>query len=205
VIAVSGGTTPWLMLREFARARLYWSSVYVVQVDERRAPRGDPQRNLTLLEEILVAQGPLPATNLLAMQVDDDDPDHATNAYAATLQRYAGGVLDLVQLGLGADGHTASLVPGDAVLAVHDRPVAWSGPYQGTPRMTLTYAALSKARERLWLVTGAAKAAALAQLVQGSGRSPAAAVSRENALVIADAAAAAQVQREDRAGSLKSS
>ena len=190
VIAVSGGQTPWAMLQQFAQAALPWASLYVAQVDERRAPRGDRERNLTRLEQLLVTQGPLPADHLLAMPVEGEDLEAATHEYAARLDALAPSGLDLVQLGLGGDGHTASLVPDDPVLGVADRSVAWSGVYQGTRRMTLTYAALAAARARLWLVTGESKAAVLQQLLDGRGDIPAVRVSRDHTHVVADIAAA---------------
>jgi 6-phosphogluconolactonase len=194
VIAVSGGQTPWLMLEHFARAALRWDRVFVAQVDERRAPRGDEQRNLTRLEQILVGQGPLPADHLIEMPVEGGDLEVAAGEYAARLDALAPAGLDLVQLGLGGDGHTASLVPGDPVLGVVDRAVAWSGVYQGTRRMTLTYPALATARARLWLVTGEAKAAVLQQLLDGRGDIPAVRVSRDHAEVVADTAAARRIK-----------
>jgi 6-phosphogluconolactonase len=198
VIAVSGGETPWAALREFAKAPLPWSRVFVSQVDERCVPRADAQRNLTRLEQELVSDGPLPSANLLAMPVDAPDLETATSAYALDLARRAEGTLDLVQLGLGSDGHTASLVPGDPVLEVDDRDVALAGPYQGTRRMTLTFRALSAAQERLWLVTGEAKAAALEDLLSGRGNAPAVRVARERSLIVADKAAARLVDKADR-------
>jgi 6-phosphogluconolactonase len=189
VIAVSGGETPWPMLRAFAHAALPWSRVFVGQVDERCVPRGDERRNLTRIEQALVAAGPLPPSNLLAMPVDASDLEAAAHAYAVELERHADGVLDLVQLGLGADGHTASLVPRDPALDVDDRDVALAGPYQDTRRMTLTFRTLSAARERLWLVTGSEEAAALAQLWSGQGSAPATRVARERAWIVCDAAA----------------
>jgi 6-phosphogluconolactonase len=189
VIALSGGETPWKMIRALCSISLPWERIHVAQVDERLVPRGDPRRNLARLEEILVQQGPLPPANLLAMPVESEDPEHAARAYQQTLERRAGtpACLDLVQLGLGTDGHTASLVPGDPVLAVRDRDVAVTAPYLGTPRMTLTCPALSRARQRLWLVTGAGKADRLRQLLDGSGDAPATSVAREDSVVVADA------------------
>jgi 6-phosphogluconolactonase len=192
-IAVSGGRTPGQMLREFVRAPLPWASIIVAQVDERCVPAGDPRRNLGELQRVLVAEGPLPPTNLLAMPVDRADLEIAAEEYADTVLERVGPALafDLVQLGLGEDGHTASLVPGDPVLGVTDRDVAVTQPYDGTRRMTLTYRVLQAARERLWLVTGAPKTKALAELLDGSGTTPAVRITRADSVVVADQAAAA--------------
>jgi 6-phosphogluconolactonase len=192
VIAVSGGTTPWRMLEQLRALDLPWPETFVAQVDERVAPRGDPGRNLTRLEQLLVAEGPLPGEHLLAMPVESRDLGRAADDYQRRLEALAGIPLelDLVQLGLGADGHTASLVPGDPVLAVADRNVALSREYQGHVRMTLTLPALARARARLWLVTGPGKAARLRELLDGVGDAPAGRVPREGSVVVADAAAA---------------
>jgi 6-phosphogluconolactonase len=188
VIALSGGETPWQMLRELREYDLPWNRIHVGQVDERIAPAGDARRNRGKLEAILVRGGPLPAARLLAMPVEAKDLAAAAGAYQHLLEHYAGvpARLDLVQLGLGADGHTASLVPGDPVLAVRDRDVALTGEYQGLRRMTLTYPVLSRARVRLWLVTGAGKLDALRDLLAATGDAPAIAVAREDTIVIAD-------------------
>jgi 6-phosphogluconolactonase len=195
VIAVSGGETPWRMLQRLRVLDLPWGKIHVAQVDERVAPHGDRRRNLTRLEQVLVDDGPLPRRQLLAMPVDAADLAAAAAEYQQRLEALAGRpmALDLVQLGLGADGHTASLVPGDAVLDVADRDVALSGEYQGLPRMTLTVPALDRARQRLWLVTGAAKAARVAELLGGDAASgaPALRISRDAAVVVADEAALA--------------
>lgn len=193
LIAVSGGATPWRMLERLRDHALPWEHIRVAQVDERVAPRGDPRRNLTRLEQILAGDGPLPGENLLAMPVEADDLLRAAAQYQQQLEQVAGHpvTFDVVQLGLGADGHTASLVPGDAALDVADRDVAVSGEYQGLRRMTLTFPALNRARRRLWLVTGAAKAARLAELLRGDavGDAPALRVNRDASLLVADAAA----------------
>jgi 6-phosphogluconolactonase len=188
VVAFSGGTTPWPMFEELCHARLPWRQVHVAQVDERVAPPDDARRNVKRLHEILVAQGPLPAQNLLPMPVCEPDLDAAAAQYQATLEALCGAPmrLDIMQLGLGSDGHTASLVPGDQVLEVHDRDVAMSGVYQGTRRMTLTYPALNRARARLWLVTGADKRDALQELLSGSGNSPAVKVATGSTAVFTD-------------------
>jgi 6-phosphogluconolactonase len=141
IMAVSGGRTPWLMLRALADEQLPWENVHVVQVDERAAPAGDPDRNLAHLRESLLAHAPLLPDHIHAMPVEAPDLNRAAQQYAATLQDVAGSppVLDLIHLGLGADGHTASLVPGDPVLDVTDADVAVTRPYQGRRRMTLTF------------------------------------------------------------------
>jgi 6-phosphogluconolactonase len=191
VIALSGGETPWLMLRELRTLDVPWSWLYVAQVDERVAPRGDVRRNRTRIEEILVDGGPLPARQFLPMPVEENDLAGAAAGYQRLLELHAGTPvqLDLVQLGLGTDGHTASLVSGDPVLRVRDRDVAPTGEYQGQRRMTLTYPALARARRRLWLVTGAAKAAPLADLLADRGHAPSIAVARGDTLVVTDATA----------------
>lgn len=193
LLAFSGGETPWLMLGQLRAQRLDWSLVHVVQVDERIAPAGDARRNATRLEALLVADGPLPAANLHTMPVGSDSPEASAAEFQRSLEASFGRPLrfDLVQLGLGTDGHTASLVPGDAVLGVRDRDVAVTGTaYQGLRRMTFTYPALNRARHRLWLVTGQAKAARLRELVLRSGDGPAVRVSHDDSTVVADAAAA---------------
>jgi 6-phosphogluconolactonase len=190
LIAFSGGETPWLMLRALRDLEVPWQAVHVAQVDERVAPAGDPLRNLTRLAEILVRSGPLPGSQLWPMPVNDENLSSAAARYQAAMEAEFGAPLrfDLVQLGLGTDGHTASLVPGDPVLKVTDRAVALSAPYQGTTRMTLTLPVLSRARERLWLVTGASKAARLQELLAGSGATPAVRVTQDHTTVVADEA-----------------
>jgi 6-phosphogluconolactonase len=192
VLAVSGGRTPWAMLRALGSQDVPWEGVHVLQVDERVAPAGDPDRNLTHLRESLLAHAPLGPGRIHAMPVEWRDLEAAAAAYAATLRDLAGTppVLDLVHLGLGADGHTASLVPADPVLAVTDVDVALTGSYQGRRRMTLTYRSINAARRILWLVTGAEKAAALARLREGDPAIPAGRIRQDNALVLADRAAA---------------
>ena len=191
-LALSGGRSPRRMLEHLATEPLAWTSVVVAQVDERCVPGGDPRRNLAMLHAVLVESGPLPQSNLLAMPVEHDDLEAAAAGYGTLLAGHLGaaGRFDVVQLGLGEDGHTASLVPDDPVLAVTDRDVAITRAYQGTRRMTLTYRVLQRARERLWLVTGPGKRTALAELLDGTGNSPAVRVTREDSVVVADGAAA---------------
>jgi 6-phosphogluconolactonase len=190
--AVSGGHTPWQMLRVLAAESVPWPSVHLFQVDERVAPAGDPERNLTHIRDSLLAHIALPEGNLHAMRVEATDLDAAAASYAQELATFAGTppVLDLVHLGLGSDGHTASLVPGDPVLAEADRDVALTRPYQGHRRMTLTYPVLNRSRCILFVVTGAEKVAALAKLRAGDPTIPAGRVTGERMLIIADAAAA---------------
>jgi len=191
-LAVSGGQTPWQMLRALAGEAVPWRAVHLFQVDERVAPAGDPDRNLTHLSESLLAHVELPPAQMHAMPVEKPDLAAAAARYARTLEAVCGAppVLDVVHLGLGPDGHTASLVPGDPVLEVRDADVAITGPYQGRLRMTLTYPVLDRARRILWLVTGAEKSAMLARLEAGDPSIPADRVNRERALVLADRAAA---------------
>jgi 6-phosphogluconolactonase len=195
VMAVSGGRTPWLMLRALADKEVPWNGVQVLQVDERVAPAGDPDRNLTRLRESLLEHAPLRAEQIHAMPVESDDLQAAASSYAATLREVAGSpaVLDLVHLGLGPDGHTASLVPGDAALDVTEAAVALAGPYQGRRRMTLTYPVLNHARRVLWVVTGAEKAGMLVRLRDADRSIPAGRVRQDRALVLADRAASANL------------
>ena len=162
-LAVSGGTTPWAMLARLRAEDVPWARVALYQVDERVAPPGSVERNLTRLagglEGVPVRLEPMP--------VEEADLDAAAARYAASLPAR----FDLVHLGLGEDGHTASLVPGDPVLDVTDRAVALTAPYRGTRRMTLTYPALARADLLLWLVTGAAKADALSSCSRATRRS----------------------------------
>ncbi len=194
-LALSGGSTPWVMLGKLAGHDLPWNSVKIFQVDERVAADGDPERNLVHIREVFADRIVLPAENLLAMPVVSDDLEQAARSYQEIMSDIAGAppVLDVIHLGLGSDGHTASLVPGDPVLDVRDREVAISGPYQGRRRMTLTYPAIDRARQVLWLVTGESKAAMLARLHDGDAAIPAGRVRAARAAVFADHAAAAEI------------
>jgi 6-phosphogluconolactonase len=200
IMAVSGGHTPWLMLRTLADDELPWQHVQVFQVDERVAPVGDPDRNLAHLRASLLDRVPLPADHIHAMPVEAADLDRAAGQYARTLEEVAGSppVLDLVHLGLGPDGHTASLVPGDPALDVTDADVALSGPYQGHRRMTLTFPIINRSRLVLWLVTGGEKAQTLVRLRDGDRSIPASRVRQDRALVLADRAAAARLDRNEK-------
>jgi len=191
-LAVSGGRTPWQMLRALAPEDVPWDRVFVAQVDERVAPSGHSDRNLTQLRDALLKRIPLRPEQICAMPVEAPDLDAAATRYALMLQEIAGSppVLDLIHLGLGPDGHTASLVPGDPVLDVTEADVALTGLYQQRRRMTLTYPMLNRARRILWVVTGGEKAGILARLRDGDATIPAGRVCRDRALVLADHAAA---------------
>ena len=194
--AVSGGRTPWRMLAALGPLAMPWDRTHIFQVDERVAPQGDPDRNMTHIAESLLSRVTLAPDHMHAMPVNALDLASGAAHYARDLETVAGAppVLDLVHLGLGPDGHTASLVPNDPVLQVAGANVALTAPYQGHPRMTLTYPVLDRARCVLWLVTGAEKVPMLARLMAGDRGIPAGRVNSERAVVLADAAAAARAR-----------
>jgi 6-phosphogluconolactonase len=198
LLAVSGGHTPWVMLRALSAAQIPWPALRVFQVDERVAPVGHADRNLTHLKESLLEHAPLRPEQILVMPVEAADLERAGAEYAQTPQRECGSpaVLDLVHLGLGPDGHTASLVPGDPVLNVYEKDVAVTGSYQGRRRMTLTFPAINRARQVLRVVTGEEKAEMLNRLLHCDANIPAGRIGREKALVLADVAAAGASERE---------
>jgi 6-phosphogluconolactonase len=183
--AVSGGTTPLLMFEALSRHPIDWEHVEIFQVDERCVAEDDDARSLKQLRAILLDVVPIPEANVHAIPIGNDH-DASVREYAATVQRVTGGELDIVHLGLGADGHTGSLVPGDPVLSVDDRLVAATDEYQGTRRITLTYPALRAARRIIWVIEGAAKAAALHRLVAGDDSIPAGRVPQDRATVHCD-------------------
>jgi 6-phosphogluconolactonase len=194
-LAVSGGGTPLPFFAELAERKLPWDAVHVFQVDERVAPAGHPDRNLITLREELAERVALPEANLHAMPVEADDLDAAARAYADELAAVCGHppVLDLVHLGLGDDGHTASWPPGDPIAAIVDAEVAICPVYRGRRRMTLTVPAVNRARAVLWLVSGPGKADMLARVLAGDPALPASLVRPDQALVLADRAAAQRV------------
>jgi 6-phosphogluconolactonase len=195
LFAVSGGKNPWMMFSILSKADIPWEKIEIFQVDERIAPDDGPDRNLTHLLQSFSGNPQLRPEQIHAMPVTDPDLEGAAARYARTLEQAAGPspVLDLVHLGLGPDGHTASLIPGDPVLDVVNVDVALTGVYQDRRRMTLTYPVLNRARRIFWLITDAPKADALARLAKGDPSIPAGRVRSERAIVLADRAAASRL------------
>jgi 6-phosphogluconolactonase len=187
-LALSGGKTPWAMIGMLGEMEeLPWEQAHIYQVDERVAPPGDDARNLTHLVQMLSIDH---QASLRPMPVTSRDLELSAAEYEVHVPER----LDLVHLGLGPDGHTASLVPGDSVLEVEDRRVAMTdGAYQGHRRMTLTYPALAAARQILWLTLGEGVREPLAKLLAGDTSIPAGGVENDNMLVVADEAAAGRV------------
>jgi 6-phosphogluconolactonase len=195
-LAVSGGKTPWAMLKDLASEEVPWAQVHVFQIDERIAPEGDPDRNLTHLHESLLGNAPIPKENIHAMPVNAADPVEGAKEYERVLQEICGNppTLDMAHLGLGPDGHTASLVPNDPVLEVTDRDVALTDPvhlYQDRRRMTLTYPMINRSRKIMWLATGAAKIPMIVKLKAADHSIPGGRIDQANALLLTDTAAAA--------------
>jgi len=200
VMAVSNGHISWLMLRALSGAELPWPSVHIVQVAERDAPAGHPDRNLTHLQNSLLAHAPLTAAQVRAMPMESPDLAAAAANYAATLRQIAGSppTLDLIQLCLGDDGHTASLHPGDPSLNIDDADVAITSDYHTRRRMTLTYPIINRSRQILWVVTDAWKSEMLRRLIEGDETIPAGRVRRDGALVLADDEVAAQLNVDNK-------
>ena len=195
VLAFSGGSTPAPMLRLLGAMDLNWNATHIVQVDERVAPRGHPDRNWTMIAENLLATAPIPESNRHPMPVTDNDLEAAADHYAALLTTLCGAppAADVVHLGIGPDGHTASLVPDDPVLNVRHRWIALTGSrYQGRERMTFTYPTINAGRLLVWQVTGADKADALREGLQGTDV-PASKVRRDDVWVVATHDAAARL------------
>ena len=193
-VALSGGSTPAAMLIELSRADVDWERVHIFQVDERIAPDGDPDRNATGLHEALLSRVAIPPSQVHLMPVGDADLEGACRRYSAQLPV----AFDVVHLGMGDDGHTASLVPGDRVLEMADRCVAMSAPYKGRRRMTLTFPVLDRAWTVLWLVCGAAKRDVLQRVWAGDRTLPAGRVSNPRAVWHVDLAAAGENTPVDR-------
>lgn len=194
-MAISGGRTPWEMIKELAKENLPWEKVFLFQVDERVAPDAHPDRNLTQLYKAIEDSRLVSRLNIFPMPVTADDLGEACEEYANHIFRLTeNGKLDLVHLGLGTDGHTASLVPGDAVLEVQDKSVAITGDlYQGRHRMTLTYPLLNQAEKILWVVTGAEKAEMLKRLLHKDPTIPAGKIEQHHAIVLTEESASIEI------------
>lgn len=187
-LAVSGGRSPWVMMADLFALDLPWHAVDILQVDERVAPDGDAQRNMTRIAHLLDGT-PASEARVHPMAVTQG-PSAAVRGYAEVLAAL-GGPIDVVQLGLGEDGHTASLAPGDPVLDVRDAPVAATAhPFNGTTRVTLTYPALDAAHEVVWLVTGSAKREMASRLAAADPSIPAGRVRAASQVLVLDQEAA---------------
>lgn len=187
-MAISGGRTPWEMLRHLAQAQLPWERVHLFQVDERIAPEGHADRNLTKLQEVIAGTQMAERMTIYPMPVNEVNLVQAAQHYAETLLEVTGdGRLDLIHLGLGTDGHTASLIPGDQAcgeLALYITRTAQ--PYQGRLRMTMTYPLINRAKQVLWIVTGSEKGEMLQRMLQQDPSIPAGSIRQENALLLVD-------------------
>lgn len=182
-LAVSGGTTPAAMFTVLVACELPWRDVTVWQVDERIAPDGSPDRNasqLAVFDEV--------GAHVRLMPVGESDLNVAARRYADGLPAS----FDVVHLGLGDDGHTASWLPTDPVVDDAE-PVAMSGHYHGTRRMTLTPRVVNGARHRLVLATGASKAAAMRGWLLRNVALPIDRLHRSGTVVVLDASAASEL------------
>ena len=196
-LAVSGGSTPGEMLEALAMAdEIDWERVHLFQVDERVAPADHEDRNLTLLQRTFLETADIPEANVHPMGVVDADLAGSAADYERQLREIAADppVLDVVQLGLGGDGHTASLVPGDHVLEIEDRDIAVTEPYDGRRRLSMTRPLLRRARARIWLVSGRGKAVAVARLLAGDRRLPASRIAGDEDLLLLDPPAASRLE-----------
>lgn len=191
-IALSGGRSPAPLFAALAGEDIPWDSVHLFQVDERATPADDSNRNWLLLQSNLLQKVAIPSNNLHPILIDVDKPYVAAESYAKTLRTIAGQqpVIDIVHLGLGHDGHLASLVPDDSVLDVNDKEVAVTQAYEGYRRITLTYPCLRRARQIAWFVTGSEKTAMLRRLRSGDVSIPAGRLGHDHATIYADRAAA---------------
>jgi 6-phosphogluconolactonase len=194
-MAISGGRTPWEMIKELAKEDLHWEKVFLFQVDERIAPDAHPDRNLTQLFKAIEGTKLVLRLNIFPMRVTADNLNEACEEYADHITRLTeNGKFDLIHLGLGTDGHTASLVPGDAVLAVQDKTVAITGDtYQGRHRMTLTYPLINQATKILWVITGAEKAEMLNRLLHQDPSIPAGKIDQHHAIVLTEESASVEI------------
>lgn len=195
-LAISGGRTPWEMIKELATEDLSWEKVFLFQVDERIAPDGHQDRNMTQLFKALQGTSLITRLNIFPMHVIAEDLEQACTEYADIIKDITEtGKLDLVHLGIGTDGHTASLIPDDEVLEVRDRDVALTNhPYQGRQRMTLTYPMINQAEKILWVITGEEKAEMLNRLLNQDSTIPAGKISQQQAVILTEESAAVEIK-----------
>jgi 6-phosphogluconolactonase len=194
-LAISGGRTPWAMIKQLAQEDLPWENVFLFQVDERMAPDAHPDRNLTQLFKAIEGSRLVLRLNIFPMRVNAEDLDEACLEYESHIKRMTGnGKLDLVHLGIGTDGHTASLIPGDSVLDIEDKSVAITGSeYQGRRRMTLTYPLINQAEKILWVITGEEKAEMLNRLLHMDSSIPAGKISQHHAILLTEESASTKI------------
>ncbi len=178
-VALSGGSTPKRLYELLAappfRDRLPWTRVHWFWGDERFVPQDDPQSNYRMTRLAMLDSAPVPEENIHAVPVSGMEPEQAAAAYEAALQNFHGTaeldpaqpLFDIVLLGLGEDGHTASLFPGTAALAIRRCWVTAVVGAKPEPRISLTYPALDSARHAVFLVAGAAKRPVLERLQRG--------------------------------------
>ena len=191
-LGLSGGKTPPLMFDALVGLSVPWSRVHVFQVDERVAPSCSKDRNFTQLREHLLARVEIPDENIHPMPVESEDVELACRRYEEAIHRVTnGGPPDLLQLGLGDDGHTASLAPGDPILDVSDRDVWHVERFNGLPRMSMTLPIINRAERLVWLATGSARADMCRRLVHGDPTIPAGLVSQDNVVLFVDTDAGA--------------
>ena len=194
--AISGGRTPWAMIKELAKEDLPWEKVFLFQVDERIAPNAHPDRNLTQLFKAIEGTKLVLRLNIFPMRVNAEDLDEACEEYESHINRMTeNGKLDLIHLGIGTDGHTASLVPNDSVLEIKEKGVALTdSEYQGRKRMTLTYPLINHAEKILWVVTGEEKAEMLDRLLHQDPSIPAGRIDQHHAIVFTEESAAEKIK-----------
>lgn len=202
-IALSGGTTPRRLYERMAapsyREAFPWSRIHWFWGDERFVPHDDVLSNYRMAREALLSRAPIPSANIHPVPTEGISPESAATSYECELKTFYGGerldparpLFDVTLLGLGSDGHTASLFPGTPVLTERNRWVAAVVGVKSEPRVTLTYPALESSRHVAFLVAGKEKKESFSQLQQGNAELPAARLRPTGSLCLfADMAAA---------------
>lgn len=194
--AISGGRTPWAMIKELAKEDLPWEKTFLFQVDERIAPDTHPDRNLTQLFKVIEGSKLVLRLNIFPMRVNAEDLSEACADYESHINRMTGnGKLDLIHLGIGTDGHTASLVPDDPILEVMEKGVDITGnAYQGRLRMSLTYPLINQAEKILWVITGEEKAEMLNRLLHKDQSIPAGKIDQHHAIVLTEESTSVKIK-----------